>query len=443
MVTTLWCEWAWLPEGPVPAVRLTMEGGVLTSVSSDGAPHAGDVRVDGMVVPGAANCHSHAFHRCLRGAGVEGDSFWSWRSDMYRVAQRLTPELYHDLAVGVFAEMVAAGYTSVGEFHYVHHRPDGHSHDDANAMGEALVAAAREAGIRLTLLDTCYLSSGFGAPLLPEQERFGDGDVDGWRRRVETLLSRHRDEDDVVIGAAIHSVRAVDPGAMAVVARWARDNDVPLHVHLSEQVRENTACLAAHGASPTEVLDRAGVWETNATAVHATHLSDEDVKVLGDRGVTCCVCPSTEADLADGIPPATALAAAGARLTIGSDQNVLSDPFAEARSLEMGQRLTTGSRENFSPGDLMDALTGDGQRSLGWGRGGAIAVGALADIVQIRTDSPTLAGVRPSRVPSLAGRADVGDVWVGGRRRAHDGQHLGVETADVLRRAIDSLRGDA
>lgn len=440
MTRTLWCEWAWMPDGPRRGVRLSTEHGVISAVATGARPGPDDVPVEGMVVSGAANCHSHAFHRCLRGAGVEGDSFWSWRTSMYRVAERLTPESYHDLALGVFAEMVAGGYTSVGEFHYVHHRADGSPHDDPNAMGEALIAAAREAGIRLTLLDTCYLSSGFGSPLLPEQARFGDRDVHTWRRRVTELAARHHGDDDIVIGAAIHSVRAVDPQDMEVVARWASDNDAPLHVHLSEQVRENSDCVEARGVSPTEVLRRSRAWEANATAVHATHLSDEDVTVLGEHGVTCCFCPSTEADLADGIGPALALAGAGASLTLGSDQDVLADPFAEARALEMDQRLTGGSRENFTPGELMDALTVNGQRSLGWRAGGRIVTGALADLVQIRMDTASLAGVLPERVPSLASRSDIGAVWVAGTRRAQNGRHLTIDTAGVLRDAIGALR---
>lgn len=443
MTDTLWCEWAWLAEGPVRDVRLTTRDGVLTDVARGADPEDDDRRVEGMVVPGAANGHSHAFHRCLRGAGVAGDSFWSWRTDMYGVARRLTPELYHDLALGVFAEMVAGGYTSVGEFHYVHHRPDGTPYDDPNAMGEALITAAREAGIRLTLLDTCYLSSGFGQPLLPEQARFGDGDVQAWRERVEDLASRHRGEDDVVIGAAIHSVRAVDPAAMEVVAQWARDNEAPLHVHLSEQMKENTDCFEALGCSPTEVLRRSGAWETNATAVHATHLCDEDIAGLGVHGVTCCFCPSTEADLADGIGPAKALARGGARLSLGSDQNVLSDPFAELRALEMDQRRSRLSRENFSPDALMAALTVDGQHSLGWNASGVITPGGLADLVQIRMDTPALAGVLPARIPVMASRGDVGDVWVGGQRHAREGHHLRIDVAATLRHAIDALREDA
>lgn len=362
---------------------------------------------------------------------------------MYRVAQRLTPELYHDLALGVFAEMLAGGYTAVGEFHYVHHLTDGTPYADPNAMGEALITAAREAGIRLTLLDTCYLSSGFGRPLLPEQARFGDRDVLAWRGRVQELADRHAGEDGLTIGAAIHSVRAVDPQDMEVVVDWARETGAPLHVHLSEQVKENSDCQAAWGGTPTEVLRRAGAWEAKATAVHATHLGDEDVKVLGAHGVTCCFCPSTEADLADGIGPALALVGAGAPLSIGSDQDVLSDPFAEVRALEMDQRLERGTRENFTPEDLVRALTTGGYESLGWSTGGEIAPGALADLVQIRTDSPALAGVTPRRLPVLASRADIGDVWVGGDRVVHGGHHVRIDAAAVLRTAIDALREDA
>ena len=437
---SLWCARAWLPTGPATGVRVALERGRVTRVESGVSARDGDEVLGGMLLPGAANCHSHTFHRALRGAGVPGGSFWTWREDMYRIAARLTPESYFDLAVGAYAEMLEAGYTSVGEFHYVHHRPDGTPYADPNAMGEALIAAAHEVGIRLTLLDTCYLSSGFGAELAPEQVRFGDGSARAWRTRVEALAAAHRGEEGVRIGAAIHSVRAVAPQDMRVVADWAREQGAPLHVHLSEQVAENEACLASLGATPTRVLEGAGAWEATATAVHATHLEDEDVAVLGAHHVTCCLCPSTEADLADGIGPAVELVAAGARLGLGSDQNVLTDPLAEMRRLEMDQRLSRGTRENFTPSALVDALTTHGQECLGWSGAGRIEAGAPGDLVRVATDTAALAGVRPDRIPLHADAADVTDVWVAGRHLVRAGHHTDIDPAARLAQSIAALR---
>lgn len=439
--TSLWCALAWLPEGPARRVRVRLDGERIAWIQVDVAPEAGDRVLDGMLLPGFANCHSHTFHRALRGAGVPGQSFWAWREDMYRVAARLTPETYHDLAVGAYAEMLEAGCTAVGEFHYVHHRPDGTPYLDPNAMGEALISAAREVGIRLTLLDTCYLSAGFGRPLEPAQVRFGDGSAPAWRQRVDALADAHRDDAAVRIGAAIHSVRAVAPADMRVVAAWAAERRAPLHVHLSEQVAENDACRAALGATPTEVLETAGAWGPLATAVHATHVSPTDIAVLGARGVTCCLCPSTEADLADGIGPAVELARAGARLSLGSDQNVLTDPVGEARRLEMDQRLALGTRENFTGVALVTALTADGQASLGWPGAGRLEAGAAADLVHLAAGAPALAGVLPERIPLHAGPRDVADVWVAGRQVVAGGSHVGVDTAGELSRAIAHLRG--
>lgn len=438
--TSLWCSSAWLPAGPVDRVRLVIEDGRLSGVHAGVDPSPGDHVLRGLVMPGFANCHSHTFHRVLRGSGVPGGTFWSWRTDMYRVAGRLTPESYHDLAVGAYAEMVEAGYTSVGEFHYVHHRPDGTPYPDPNAMGEALISAARDVGIRLTLLDCCYLSSGFGQPLSPEQTRFGDTDVHAWRKRVDALADAHRADPDVRIGAAIHSVRALEPRDMQVVASWAHEHDAPLHVHLSEQVAENSACLDARGATPTRVLQDAGAWRGHATAVHATHLEDQDIQILGSHQVTCCLCPSTEADLADGIGPALDLARAGAALSLGSDQNVLCDPLEEMRRLEMDQRLARGTRENFTPVALVNALTTTGQESLGWAGPGGLVEGASADLVHLDTSSAALAGARVDRIPLLAAARDVADVWVSGRRVVEGGHHRDVEVAAELARSIASLR---
>jgi len=295
-VTVYHAPYAWLPTGLAREVRIEVAGGVFTAVTPD-CPPSGE-RLPGLVLPGFANVHSHAFHRVLRGRthGTRG-SFWTWRDLMYATAARLDPDSYFALARAVYAEMALAGITAVGEFHYLHHGPDGTPYADPNAMGHALVAAAAEAGIRITLLDTLYLTAGVdGKPLEGVQRRFGDGDLDGWSERTAQLRAQPHSK----IGAALHSVRAVPADCMSTFAY--RTDGQPVHVHLSEQRAENEQCRAVHGLSPAELLDVQGVWQPGTVAVHATHLSDRDVEILGDQHV--CFCPTTERDLADGIGPA-------------------------------------------------------------------------------------------------------------------------------------------
>jgi formiminoglutamate deiminase len=336
-------------------------------------------------VPAFADCHSHTFHRALRGRVTGADSFaasdfWEWRDRMYAIAAVLDPDLLFDLARATYAEMHLAGIRSVGEFHYVHHQPNGKPYDEPNAMGEALIAAAREADLRISLLDTCYLAAGLGRAPEGVQRRFSDGDAESWATRVEALAQAHEGEDDVVIGAAIHSVRAVPSDQLATVA--TAFPDAPLHVHVSEQPAENTDCLAATGLTPVALLAEAGVWTPRTTAVHATHLTGDDIATLGMAGSYACFCPTTEAELADGIGPSVALRDAGARLTLGSDSNTVIDMFAEARAVEMHHRLATGVRGSWSAEQLWKAATATGHESLGFD---------VSDEIVI-VDSPRTAG---------------------------------------------------
>ncbi|MEV6550153.1 formimidoylglutamate deiminase, partial [Streptomyces sp. NPDC051597] len=251
-VTSYWLEHAWLDPEVEPGVLVEVADGRITAVREGvEAPPPGAAVLRGLTLPGLANAHSHAFHRALRGTVQVGSgTFWTWRETMYAVAARLTPESYHALARAVYAEMALAGITAVGEFHYLHHAPGGTPYADPNAMGEALIEAAADAGIRITLLDTAYLSSGFGEPPNTHQQRFSDGTARAWAERAALLKPR----DGVRIGAAIHSVRAVPADQLREVAAWAEEREAPLHVHLSEQVAENEACLAAHGCTPTRLL---------------------------------------------------------------------------------------------------------------------------------------------------------------------------------------------
>ena len=264
---------------------------------------------------------------------------------MYAVAGRLDPDSYLALATVTFREMVAAGITCVGEFHYLHHQPDGTPYDDPNAMGHALLEAARTAGLRITLLDTCYLTAGIGRPVEGVQRRFSDGDVDGWSARVDALVTT----DGARIGAAYHSVRAVPRDQMRA------PDPSPLHIHLSEQVAENEQCVAAYGLTPTQVFAEAGHLTDRNTLVHATHLIDDDVRLIGEAQAYVDFCPTTERDLGDGIGPRRALRDAGARLTLGSDSHAVIDLFEEMRAVELDERLATRQRGHWTAADLLVA----------------------------------------------------------------------------------------
>jgi formiminoglutamate deiminase len=423
-MTTYWARRALLPEGV--AAGVVLEGGedgrwAEVRGGVEAAPSGATV-LGGVVLPGLADHHSHAFHRALRGRAAGGD-FWAWRSEMYAVAGRLDPDTLLALATAAFAELVLAGVTTVHEFHYLH-QPDG--------MDDAVCDAARRAGVRLVLLDTCYLRAGFGGGELdPVQRRFSDGDVDRWAARADKVAAAH---PDITVGAAIHSVRAVDPGSLGAVAGWAQARDVPLHLHLSEQPAENDACLAATGRTPARLAYDQGVLGPGTTAVHCTHVSADDIARLGTSGTTVCLCPTTERDLADGIGPAAALVDAGCPLRLGSDSHAVADLFEEARLVELHERLATGRRGQHPPADLLAAATG----------GAALRPGAEADLCAVDPDGVRPAGIDlDDPVPMLvaaATAADVTDVVVGGRHVVRGGVHRGLDVAAALRAAVAAVR---
>jgi formiminoglutamate deiminase len=391
-------------------------------------------RLAGLTIPGLANCHSHAFHRALRGRTQrERGTFWTWREQMYDVAARLTPDLYHELARATYREMLSVGITSVGEFHYVHHQPDGTPYSDPNEMGHALVEAAREAGIRLALLDTCYLAAGIGRPPEGVQARFSDGTAEAWAERVSRLDRR---AGDVCIGAAIHSVRAVPREQMKHVVAWADGHGAPLHVHLSEQVAENEECLAAYDATPAGMLDEVGALGPRTSAVHATHVTDGDVAMLGGSRTNACFCPTTERDLGDGVGPSRRLHGAGARLTLGSDSHAVVDLFEEMRAVELDERLAARSRGHWPADELLEAATYLGHGSLGFEGAGRIEVGAPADLVTLETASPRTAGTGADECTAVfaASGADVVSVLRDGVDVTQDRADVGAELDRVIRR---------
>jgi formiminoglutamate deiminase len=414
--TSYLLERAWVDGAVRDDVLVEVGAGRFTSVTpgvrnsrlADEASYAKHV-LPGLTIPGLTNDHSHAFHRALRGRTQrERGTFWTWREQMYAVAERLDPDRYLALARATYREMVAAGYTEVTEFHYLHHQPDGTPYDDPLAMRRALEEAAGQAGLRLTLLDTCYVSSGFGAPPEGVQRRYSDGDAESWARRAGEGP------------AAIHSVRAVPREQLPVFHGRA-----PLHVHLSEQVAENQACLAAYGVTPTRLLHEADLLGPDTTVVHATHLTDDDVELLGTTGTTVCITPTTERDLADGIGPARRLAQAGCRLTLGSDSHAVIDPFEELRGLEMDERLASGERGHWSAAEL-----------LAVGARHGIEVGAPADLVTLDTTSPRTAGSGADEHTAVfaATSADVVHVVADGRvvyTRADD-EEIGRELDEAI-----------
>ena len=452
-----YADLAWLTAGGVRAgVLIEAAGERFASVTPDVRPGdlpPGVVRLPGLTLPGLANAHSHAFHRALRGAAQAGQgTFWTWRERMYDVAARLEPDSYLALARAVYAEMALAGITCVGEFHYLHHAAGAVRYTDPNQLGRSLIEAAAQAGLRITLLDTCYLSGGLATggapePLAGTQLRFGDGDSGRWAERVHALgadphgmLGPH-----ARLGVSIHSVRAVPPGSIHPVIAMSHAYGAPLHVHVSEQIAENQACLAAHGVTPTQLLDRVGALGPRTTVVHATHVTGADVDVLGGSRTTVCLCPTTEADLADGIGPARALASAGSPLSLGSDSHAVIDLLEEARRVELGERLISGQRGSFSAGALARAATVAGHACLGWPEAGEIAPGALADLVTVDLDTPRLAGASAATALEsviFAGTAaDIRNVVISGRDVVREGQHLRVDVPAELAAAIGPLLG--
>ena len=434
-------QWAWRGgEEAVANVRITVSNGVIASVEDGVDAQASDVRISGVVMPGFVNAHSHAFHRALRGRthGGTGD-FWSWRTPMYEIANRLTPETYGELAAMTFAEMALSGITGVGEFHYIHHQQDGTRYANPNEMGLAMVAASQRAGIRMALLDVAYLHAGLDKPEpLAEQKRFSDGTIDSWLDRVDAL---GEGGDRWTVGMAPHSVRAVHPSELEEVV--ANRHGKVVHVHVSEQPAENAACIAATGKTPTQVLADAGMLGRHFTAVHATHLTATDISLLCSSHSGVCMCPTTERDLADGVGPASSLSAGGAVLSIGTDSNAFIDMFEEARAVETDERLVTGKRGVHAPASLLIAATTGGATALGWGQHG-IHVGAPADFIALSLDSVRLASFdaanAAAHIVHAASPADVRDVWVGGRQIVQDHQHLNVsDVVGGLGRAIAAV----
>ena len=377
------------------------------------------------LLPGFVNVHSHVFQRALRGHThrplSSKDTFWTWRNAMYAEAQRLTPETLYTLAQKTYQEMLAAGYSSVGEFHYVHHQPGGQPYAEPNAMSEAILEAGREAGIRVVLLMTAYAQAGFQQAPEEGQWRFCDASVEAYLARVEALRSK-----SVPVGVAPHSVRAVPEHWFRAIADYSRTYHLPLHVHADEQIAEIEQCQALYGCTPIELLERFGALGPGTTIIHATHANDTEIDLLARRGSTVCVCPTTEGDLGDGIAPYAELLAANIPLCIGSDSNTRLDPIEELRWAEYSARMRYQRRrvlvadEMGSPGPLLlDYGTQSGARALGL-QTGVIAPGLPADFIGVDVNHPTLAGWHGDDFLDVlffgASSEVISQTWVGGRK---------------------------
>jgi formimidoylglutamate deiminase len=359
------------------------------------------------------NAHSHAFQRDLRGTGERpGDGrgdFWGWRSAMFELAGALDPEAMADVAGRVYGQMAAAGYGAVGEFHYVHHRPDGSPYDDPNALAIAVARAAIGHRLEIVLLPAAYHRDGWDGGDRPPREgqrRFCDSSVGAFLERVDALRAWAGERPGVRVGVAAHSVRAVPAGWLEAIAAYAERHGLVRHVHASEQRRELQECDAEHGCSPIELLSRTGFLGPRTSVVHAIHVSPRDVELLAGSETIVVSCPTTEGNLGDGHLPAMAYRDAGVRLAIGSDSNVRVDPFEEVRELETGARRERQTRDALlaAAGDLWAQLWANGRASLG-------LEDAVAPAIAIDLDHPDLAGVGTIDLPAaLATCASAGVV---------------------------------
>lgn len=401
------------------------------------------VRLPGRaLLPGLVNGHSHAFQRLIRGrteyvaSGHASDDFWSWREAMYRAAENLSPEDVYTASRQAFLEMVLAGITSVGEFHYLHRQADGTPYADRNELALQVIRAARDVGMRIALLRVGYARAGYRVADNPRQRRFIDGDVETFLSSTAALARATQADAAVSVGLAPHSVRAVPREWLAALASR---RDVPVHMHVAEQPKEIEACLAEHGRRPVELLAELGLLGPHFTAVHAVHLTDAEVRLLGSAGANVCACPSTERNLGDGVVPADALAGAGARLCFGSDSQATVDLLEEARQLEGHLRLVRLRRAVLDPGAgtqqglaarLFEMATVHGARSLGLPTG-ALVPGAPADFFTVDVNHPSLVGADAASLLAAivfgAEKAAVREVVVDGRLVVLNGQHPRAE----------------
>jgi formimidoylglutamate deiminase len=390
------------------------------------------------LLPGFVNAHSHSFQRLIRGKSesriVSGKDFWSWRGTMYHAASQLDPQDVYDVARMTFLEMVMAGTTTVGEFHYLHNAPNGRSYDDPNLLSKQVIAAAQSVGIRIVLLRTAYLRSGYELPHDPSQIRFFES-TSAFLENMNALINDcSTDPSEVRFGVAPHSIRAVPLPDLQEIAAWSRENKLPLHMHVAEQIAENTACLREYGFTPVQLLNKERLLGPDFTAIHAIHTSLDEIAMLADANATICSCPTTERNLGDGIIAADHVMAAGVRVALGSDSQAQIDPLEDARELDYHLRLEQQERAILDQiaarplaSTLFDCATIHGARSLAL-PGGEITPGSFADFFTVDLDDLCIAGhsaedLLPIIVFSLD-RSAIRDVVVNGRFILRDQQHV-------------------
>jgi formimidoylglutamate deiminase len=391
---------ALLASGWADNVQIDIEAGRIASIaelSADGRAST-DYCACGIVIPGLANTHSHAFQRVLAGhteerGPIAKDNFWTWRSRMYALSVKIDATALQVIARQVYGEMVATGYTSVAEFHYLHNEP-GRS-ENTDAMFEAIAAAADASGIRLTYVPVLYERAGFDQPQpTQDQRRFATSITDFLEHyaRVRSLAG-----DRFAVGIGAHSLRAVATDSLRKIAAVAAADGAPLHIHIAEQQREVAQCLSAHGARPVEWLFDQHEVNERWCLIHATHIDEEEITAIADSGAVVCLCPSTEANLGDGLFPLQRFLQRQGRIAIGSDSHVSINPFEELRWLEYGQRLLTQKRNiaairrSQTGRSLFELAAEGGALATGQG-GGRIRTGDNADLIVLDDDSPMLAG---------------------------------------------------
>lgn len=417
-------QWVWTPRGLLTDHAIEIDSGIIVGVGpAQRYPHV-DERLPGrLVLPGLVNAHSHAFQRAFRGHVQHRprgrDDFWSWRDRMYEVALGLSPEGVQAVSALAFLEMVEAGVTRVGEFHYLHHQPDGAPYADPDELARRVLAAAREVGLRITLLRVAYGRAGHDQELRADQRRFGDASAEDALQAVARLRG------DADVGLAPHSVRACDRSWLEALGAY----EGVVHVHVSEQPAENEACLAEHGCSPVALLDACGLLGPRSTMVHLTHPLEGDLDLVLGADAMLCVCPSTELDLGDGFLPVEARLRA--RLCLGSDSHAQIDLLREATTLEMHARglaqrrnvMTPEGRRHGLAEGLLSAATVGGARSLGADARGVVE-GAPADLVAVDLRRPAAEGVPPLEAAALVATNEwVEQVWVAGRSLLQGGRH--------------------
>jgi formimidoylglutamate deiminase len=398
------------------------------------------------LLPGLINAHSHAFQRVIRGrteyrSGNITDSFWTWREQMYAAANRLEPEDMYAAARMAFMEMALTGITGVGEFHYLHHSPDGSAYSDPNLLEREVIRAARDVGIRIALLRVAYARAGYQTEANPLQVRFVEESPDIYLDHLEQLLGNAKATDGMAwIGVAPHSVRAVPLDYLKAIVGFANDRSLPVHMHVAEQPAEVSACIEEYGRSPVALLDSEGLLSEWFTAVHAIHVTPKAIDAIARTRAAVCACPTTERNLGDGVVPVDGYFRSGVPVSLGTDSQVQIDLLEDARELEYHLRLQRTERNVLSPDDqndrtllarnLFGCATVNGATSIGF-KGGEIEPGLPADFFTVDLDDSSIAGASLdnllSNVVFSLSRTAVRDVVVGGKQIVEDGRHIAQE----------------